>query len=905
MKLISLILLGILTVKTGFLDYVNSHVNPSGNDLGSNEISVTTTPDSTNSRFTYSWYYGYEDFPGDVWLGENIRFETDDGGDGVMLRQIGDPQNNSHYLYLRSEVYYGEWSFSVQFDGFATSNQNRVWVWLQVDDPENPYGYAVRIGESGGMKFPRLFRLRGEANPVEILQGARVLPNHNAPFNVKVERHEGDKWRMGVQTAFDMDYVWSETIHQDDDPFIANYFGFQTHFTSTRADRFLFGPVEISKLPLHIREIQPTDSGRISITFSEPISDLNLSVIDIKVVDIRSGLEIQTDLSLHIEGFSAWVFPSYNLPGGTYRLEISSFKDTWSGITLAGVSKEFTVYDSAELFDVVINEFTPRVEANGTSRFIELINRSDKLINLQNWEIGRQQHSSKLVANLDEIALNPKQKLVISTSSIEMEPDSGFIHLIQTLPAFGRNQDNIWIRDNTGIIIDSLAYTTLLTGQLMDGVSLERRNPDRATMDYQNWTASTHLNGHSAGFRNTVRSLSLNEVEIRKALISQMDNIEINFSTFVEPMAETMIFMNGLEVVDYEWSPWEGDQIKLKQIDISSWLGLSRIYVQIDNLKVMGGIDTFDLTAEVAQPAHPGDIIINEIMYQPLQGRYDTFSDQSEYIEFLNLRPFSISLDGTYIRDTIDKNGEHRKWESVDKNWTIYANEYAVLYADTARTWKNSRIYRFFGNTEYHKFARVDRATLGLTSSGRGVYLTNRDGQTIDSVYYSPEWHHPFVTDSRGRSLERITSTDNRNEGVQSLGSGWSTSASALGGTPGFENSVHFKTKNISSAREGLEIEPNPFSPDLDGHQDHAVISFNPPGAGYLVRMRIFDRHGRYINTLVNDQLTGNSLNVIWDGRDRNNILMKTGVYIVYVEAVHPHQRNREYKKTIVLVRKS
>ncbi|MCH8495180.1 MAG: lamin tail domain-containing protein [Balneolales bacterium] len=901
MRLLSLILFGILAVESGFLSYIDDDEMLSEENIVRNEISLTTTYDSTNSRFTYSWNYGYDDFPGDVWLGESIRFEVDDGGDGVILRQIGDPQNNSHYLYLMSEVYYGEWSFSVQFDGFATSNQNRVWVWLQIDDPESPNGYAVRIGESGGMKFARLFRMRGESNPVEILQSARVLPDDNAPFHVKVERQQGDVWRMGVQTAYDMDYVWSETIHQDDDLFVSNYFGFRTHFTSTRADRFLFGPVQINKFPLHVKDIQSTDSGGINITFSEPISDKNLTVNDIRLIDVRSGLEVETSLSLHIDGYSARLFPGATLPGGTYRLEISSFNDNWSGSQLPGISKEFTVYDSADLFDVVINEFTPRVEAYGTPRFIELINRSDKLLNLQNWEVGRQQQSSKLIG---VISLFPEQKIVISTSPMEIEPDSGSFHLVQTLPAFGRNQDIIWIRDNTGSIIDSLAYTTELTGQLSDGVSLERRNPDQATMDYQNWSASIHQNGHSAGLVNTVRNQSLREVELLKAFVSGVNSIEINFNTFVEPSVKTFISMNGLEVVDYEWSPWEGDKISLNQLDLSSWLGSSRIELQIERIRAMGSVDVVDILAEVAQVAHPGDIIINEIMYQPLQGRYDAFSDQSEYIEFQNLRPYSISLDGTYIRDTIDKNGVYRSWESVDNNWIIHGNDYAVLYADTASSWEDTRIYSYFGNTEHNKFARVDRSTLGLTSSGRGVYLSNRDGQTIDSVYYSPEWHHPFVTDARGRSLERITTPENHN-GVQSFGIGWSTSASKLGGTPGLENSIHFKTEDISSSREGLKIEPNPFSPDLDGQQDHAVISFRPPETGYLVRMRIFDRYGRLINTLVNDQLIGNSLNVIWDGRDRNNNLMKTGVYIVHVEAVHPHQRNKEYKKTIVLVRKS
>ena len=105
--------------------------------------------------------------------------------DPCFVRQEN-PDDNSHYIYTKQLcLLWADGIFSVRFDGFTTSNQNRVWVWLLVDDPESPNGYAVRIGESGGMKFASAFPdAWSRYPPIELLQSARVLPDDHQEFRV-------------------------------------------------------------------------------------------------------------------------------------------------------------------------------------------------------------------------------------------------------------------------------------------------------------------------------------------------------------------------------------------------------------------------------------------------------------------------------------------------------------------------------------------------------------------------------------------------------------------------------------------------------------------------------------------------------------------------------------------------
>lgn len=102
----------------------------------------------------------------------------------------------------------------------------------------------------------------------------------------------------------------------------------------------------------------------------------------------------------------------------------------------------------------------------------------------------------------------------------------------------------------------------------------------------------------------------------------------------------------------------------------------------------------------------------------------------------------------------------------------------------------------------------------------------------------------------------------------------------------------------------GLEVRPNPFSPDGDGREDNCVIAYSLKGNVNRIRIRIFDVKGRLVRTLVNSEPSGSSGEVAWDGFGENREKLRIGIYIILLESLNANSATIEtLKKTVVLAR--
>ena len=173
----------------------------------------------------------------------------------------------------------------------------------------------------------------------------------------------------------------------------------------------------------------------------------------------------------------------------------------------------------------------------------------------------------------------------------------------------------------------------------------------------------------------------------------------------------------------------------------------------------------------------------------------------------------------------------------------------------------------------------ANQSSLSLNNDGDGIALRDGIGLAIDSVAYVPSWHNPGVTDQRGRSLEKI---------YHSLGSNdarsWSTSANAIGGTPGRRNSIYSASL---PPRSRLSFSPNPFSPDGDGVEDFTIVHYELPLEVSIISMKIYDVKGRLIRRLANNEPSGSQGDIVWDGRDDEKQKARIGIYVVLLEAIN------------------
>jgi flagellar hook assembly protein FlgD len=142
--------------------------------------------------------------------------------------------------------------------------------------------------------------------------------------------------------------------------------------------------------------------------------------------------------------------------------------------------------------------------------------------------------------------------------------------------------------------------------------------------------------------------------------------------------------------------------------------------------------------------------------------------------------------------------------------------------------------------------------------------------------------------------LERINPILNGNDPLS-----WSTSVNSLGGTPGNQNSIFAENLNQTAS---ISVNPNPFSPDNDGFEDFTIINYKLTQATSQVRIKIFDSKGRLVRTLENNQASGPSGSVIFDGIGDDGQALRIGIYIIFLEAINEGSGVVETMKTVVVV---
>ncbi len=271
------------------------------------------------------------------------------------------------------------------------------------------------------------------------------------------------------------------------------------------------------------------------------------------------------------------------------------------------------------------------------------------------------------------------------------------------------------------------------------------------------------------------------------------------------------------------------------------------------------------------------DLVINEIMFDPGE-------DNSEFIEFLNLGSKEINIGGWKVLT-----GKDNKYQLSEINNYIPAGAYFVLAADSSILLKYH-----LENYEYKTI--LNSTDLNLSNDNDAIILTDMKNNVIDSVHYYSSWQNKNFTATKNISLEKINPRLDGNRRAN-----WSSSASRTGATPGKQNSIYAVNQNSSS---NISVFPNPFSPDNDGFEDFAIINYSLSQPVAQIRIKVFDSHGRLVRTISNNQASGQTGSVIFNGLDESGRALRIGIYIIFLEAVNNIYSIVENLKTVVVIAK-
>ena len=545
-------------------------------------------------------------------------------------------------------------------------------------------------------------------------------------------------------------------------------------------------------------------------------------------------------------------------------------------------------------YDVLITEFLPDPSpAVGMpeDEFIELKNRSSRDYNLKNWKISNG-NSSALIKS--DYLLKADSFLIICSSSSEMAFSSfGSTLGIPSFPSINNESGELILTTDAGLVMSAIQYDKTWYGNELKaagGWSLEIIDPGNPCTGKGNWTASIAPAGGTPGIRNSVdaENPDTEPPGLIRAVATDSLNVLLLFD---EPLDSTSAGSSENYFISDGIGQPENAIAKppffnRAAIQLRKPLASGRTYtVSVNHITDCNGNEIIGhntCKAGLPEKAGPGDIIFNEILFNPPSYGYD-------YLELYNRSSKIISCPELYLAGRDALGNLKNPAPLLTEERVIFPDDYLLLTENEEWILQN------------YPLASADpvivvSALPSLPDDAGKVVLLNATGDIIDELDYDHHWHSPLLASETGVSLERI-----RSDQPTQLASNWTSAAASAGfGTPGYKNS---ESSADSSGTNLFSVEPELFSPDMDGYHDFCFINYHLPAPGFMGSISIYDFSGRMVRKLVNNLLWGISGTFRWDGLDDQQNPLPMGHYVIYIELFRTDGTIIQKKLVAVLVR--
>jgi hypothetical protein len=633
-----------------------------------------------------------------------------------------------------------------------------------------------------------------------------------------------------------------------------------------------------------------SSANQVQLQFSEK---LDLTSIHTATYIIQPTVTISQAELLPTEDAILLSLVSNLPPNQVYQITVSGIRDCNGNMMNNGTVNFINIVpDTARVFDVLIHEFMadpdPIVQLPN-AEYIELYNRSNRIISLQNWTItdntGR--------AMLPNINIFP-DSFIILTSAANALRFVGFSNVfgISSFPSLGNSEDEIVLRDQHGRVIHALQYNLTWYGDNVKqngGWSLEMIDVNNPCTGAGNWRASTHPSGGTPGRHNSVRTTNRDrkKPDLIQSHLLAPNQLRLRFS-------ETLDSISMLNPLHYRINGVDTPQAVSLVAPFYSAVVLeyaqpfddNRIYrIVVDGIVdcAQNPISTIDYS-DFAIPHQPvvGNVLINEILFDPR-------GNGADYVELYNPTNRAYDLSFLYLANANDDDQIRDFFQIAPEGYTLLPNDYVVL------TDNPENIIMEYSVKFPLKLIQM-RMPSYPNSSGRCIIM-NQAGDRFEQLNYTDRWHFRLLDNRDGVALERIKPSLPVNEITN-----WTSAAASAGfGTPTYQNSQFM---GQATANGSLSVFPENFSPDNDGYNDVVSFIYDVGEPGFTGNMRIYDSNGRLIAEPMRGQILGVTGTVIWDGIDAQNKKAPIGIYTVWFEYFNLKGDVFRTKKAFVLAAK-
>ncbi len=786
-----------------------------------------------------------------------------------------------------------QWDFYAQLQ-FNTSGANFVDVYLVSEQSDllstTNNGYFVRIG--GTPDEISLYKMTAGVASVLINGTDGVTNRSNNLLRIKIIRDANNLWSLELDASGGTNFILEGTA-TDNSFSTSSFFGIRiqqstaTFFNKHFFDDIYAGDIMTEKDPPVLSSLQVVSNTQLSLLFNEPLDATTSQTLSHYTVSNEIGnpatAELQPDQKTLLLTF---LTPFTN--GVTNVLDISNVEDL-VGNAIVPVSQPFLFFQPRPVSakDIILTEIfadpSPQVGLSEVE-FIEIYNRSANPIDIKDWKFS----DGNSTATLPSKIIIPNQYWVICASANTTQFSMSANTLgVTNFPTLNNSGESLTLKTRDGLLIDSLNYSLAWyrdEDKQDGGWTLELIDINNPCGEEDNWNASEDPKGGTPGKTNSVSANKpdLTGPKLISVTVINPNQILLRFDEKLEKPLTAVVFnfTPSMEIVSSSFTSLSLKEIKLVLLQD---LTARQLYqLEIANLRDCNGNfienDFNQLTFALPETAQPGDLLINEILFNPRQGGVD-------FVEVYNSSPKYINLKNWSLANREEDVFTNLKIIS-ENDYILSPWEFLVFTPD-----RNIIQNQYPNSMEKNLF----NLSLPSMSDNEGsIAIISEEGLPIDYFIYDNGFHSPLLKDKEGVSLERISLT----EPTVNPDNWKSTNAASGYATPGYFNS-NSRPENLLDENT-VNIEPEIFSPIVPG-QEFAQINYRFDQSALAANIKIIDHQGRLIKEIVKNETLAFEGFYRWDGDRDDGSKARRGYYFVWFEVFNLDGMVTTYRKRVVI----
>lgn len=631
-------------------------------------------------------------------------------------------------------------------------------------------------------------------------------------------------------------------------------------------------PNVVSVRGFHERKLLVQYNEAVDPVFSQFLLNYKLDGIEPDQVELKADSLIWLSFSQPIER------------GKECSLQIVEIPDL-EGNFLQDTTVNFQFFDPTDIpmKGLVINEIMPAPRADldlPNVEYLELYHAGEYDFRLENlrWSNSR----SEVV--LDDYWIKPGEYvLLVPETQAALMQEFGRVIPIKNWPTLLNSGDQLVLKDDQGIVIDQIEYSTSSWGTAEfsnGGYGLEIVNPFYACDQSDLLRPSKDPVRGTPGNENSVLDLTGDIIapEFLSWRFLSPTQLELTFSETIysDISAQNFTIQPAvlIDSIEYDRSKIVLEVILEENLEYQ--------------LLISGLSDCFGNRIQTTEPilivlpsvAKIGDVVINELLFNPRTG-------DPKFVELKNMTDKYLEIGGWKLAN-LDESGKADQIRVFSNlGLVIPPGGYLAISTDFERL-KLAYPRSFAGF--FHNIPSLPSYPV----SGGTVVLLNENDQIAESFAYDEDLHHPLLRDPKGVSVERISTS-----APAEFNSNWhSASGIEEYATPGRKNS-----QVISGEFEGeiIQIEPEVFDPEGSNGNTFTTIRYQLEQAGWIGSFRIYNLAGQLINVLAQNEILGVDGFFTWTGTESQGGKVRPGYYVLVVELYNLSGSVKTVRKTIVV----